>query len=152
MIADIRMRVADRDISLQEALGFCANAIDNELFTAMRFHAETMEVERLYSTLPDIYPVSGRKPKRDTAWGEKVLLQQRVNNGFGAEDIKWAFSDHETILGLGLKAVLNVPILGKGFVLGTINFLRGDRPFSLADIAIGQQLAETLADRADLLA
>jgi len=30
--------------------------------------------------------------------------------------------------------------------------LRGDQPFSLEDIAIGQQLAATLADRADLLA
>jgi len=135
---------------LQKALGLCANAIDNELFTAMRFHAETMEVERLYSTLPDIYPVSGRKPKRDTAWGEKVLLQQQMNNGFGAEDIKWAFSDHETILGLGLKAVLNVPILDKGVVLGTINFLRQDSAFSLQEVVIGKQVAVALSRRADL--
>ncbi len=135
---------------MQKALGLCANAIDNELFTAMRFHAETMEVERLYSTLPDIYPVSGRKPKRDTAWGEKVLLQQQMNNGFGAEDIKWAFSDHETILGLGLKAVLNVPILDKGVVLGTINFLRQDSAFSLQEVVIGKQVAVALSRRADL--
>lgn len=150
MIADIRMRIADRDISLQKALGLCAKAIDNELFTAMRFHTETMEVERLHSTLPDIYPVSGRKPKRDTAWGEKVLIQQQVNNGFGAEDIKWAFSDHETILGLGLNAVLNIPFVRSGNVLGTINFLRQDSAFSLQEVVIGKQVADALSRRADL--
>ncbi|UWR35196.1 GAF domain-containing protein (plasmid) [Sulfitobacter sp. W027] len=150
MIAGIRMRIADRDISLKKALGLCANTIDNELFTAMRFHTETMEVERLHSTLPDIYPVNGRKPKRDTAWGEKVLIQQQVNNGFGAEDIKWAFSDHETILGLGLNAVLNIPVVRSGKVLGTINFLRQDSAFSLQEVVIGKQVAVALSRRADL--
>lgn len=150
MIADICNRIADRNTPLQQALGLCGTAIDNGLFTAMRFHADLMEVERIYSTLPDVYPVSGRKPKRDTAWGEKVLVQQQVNNGFGPEDIKWAFSDHETILGLGLKAVLNIPVVRDGKVLGTINFLRGDQPFSLQDIKSGQRLAAALVDRADL--
>lgn len=50
----------------QEASGF-------RLFTLMRLHAPTQEVERLYSSLPDAYPVSGRKPKQGTPWGAQVL-------------------------------------------------------------------------------
>ncbi|WP_448325795.1 hypothetical protein [Sulfitobacter sp. M13] len=88
MNADICKRIADQDTPLQMAFDLCGSAVANELFTAMRFHAETMEVERLHSTLPGSYPVSGRKPKRDTEWGKKVLIDRRVNNGFGAADIR----------------------------------------------------------------
>ena len=105
MTTDICKRIADRNTPLEETFDLCDKALENELFTAMRFHAATMEVERLHSSLTDSYPVSGRKPKRDTAWGKKVLIDREINLGFGAADIRWAFSDHETILGLGLNAV-----------------------------------------------
>jgi hypothetical protein len=113
----------------------------------MRFHAETMEVERIFSSLPAVYPVSGRKPKRDTEWGAKVLVERRPNLGSGAADIKWAFSDHETILGLDLTEVLNVPVIRSDMVLGTINFLRDGQPFTEEDAATGQLLAAALAMR-----
>ena len=144
-------RIADPQTALPEALGLCAETIGNSLFTAMRFHAATIEVERLYSTLPDVYPVSGRKPKRDTEWGDKVLLQQQVNRGYGKADIEWAFSDHETILGLGLHAVLNVPIVRRETVLGTINFLRSAPAFNDQEILTAQHLAAALAARSDQL-
>src|ERR1700693_1354834 len=47
--------------------------IGHRLFTVMRLHAASAEVERLYSSRPEAYPVSGRKPKQGTAWGEQVL-------------------------------------------------------------------------------
>ncbi|MFG6517857.1 MULTISPECIES: GAF domain-containing protein [unclassified Sulfitobacter] len=150
MTTDICKRIVDQNTPLEEALDLCDKALKNELFTAMRFHAATMEVERLHSTLPDSYPVSGRKPKRDTEWGKKVLIDREINLGFGAADIRWAFSDHETILGLGLNAVLNVPIVLDGSVLGTINYLRGDPAFSSREVGIAEQVAAALANRSDL--
>lgn len=150
MTTDICKRIVDQNTPLEEALDLCDKALKNELFTAMRFHAATMEVERLHSTLPDSYPVSGRKPKRDTEWGKKVLIDRKINLGFGAADIRWAFSDHETILGLGLNAVLNVPIVLDGSVLGTINYLRGDPAFSSREVGIAEQVAAALANRSDL--
>ncbi|WP_260348136.1 gamma-glutamyltransferase family protein [Alloyangia mangrovi] len=140
-------RIADPATPRAEAYALCAAAIPNGLFTAMRLHAAEMEVERLYSTLPEVYPVSGRKPKRATAWGEKVLVGREVNAGFGPADIAWAFSDHETILGLGLEAVLNVPVIAGGQVLGTINYLRGAPSFSTEEITLGRRCAEALARR-----
>jgi hypothetical protein len=150
MTTDICKRIADQNTPFEGAFDLCSRALDNELFTAMRFHAVTMEVERLHSTLPDSYPASGRKPKRDTEWGKKVLIDREINLGFGAADIRWAFSDHETILGLGLNAVLNVPIVLNGSVLGTINYLRGDPAFSSREVEIAEQVAAALADRNDL--
>ncbi len=150
MTTDICKRIADQNTPQEEAFDLCSKALDNELFTAMRFHAATMEVERLHSTLPDSYPVSGRKPKRDTEWGKKVLIDREINLGFGGTDIRWAFSDHETILGLGLNAVLNVPIVRGGTVLGTINYLRGDPAFGFREVEIGEKVAAALADRSEL--
>jgi hypothetical protein len=89
--------VADTATSLTRAFDECATMIPNDLFTAMRFHPESMEVERLFSTLPDIYPISGRKPKRQTEWGENVLIQQQINLECGPEAIAWAFSDHKRL-------------------------------------------------------
>ncbi|EAP83554.1 MULTISPECIES: GAF domain-containing protein [Sulfitobacter] len=151
MTTDICKRIADQNIPLKEAFDLCGEALDNQLFTAMRFHATTMEVERLHSTLPESYPVSGRKPKRDTEWGKNVLIDRKINLGFGAADIRWAFSDYETILGLGLNAVLNVPIVRDQSVLGTVNYLRGDPAFSSREVEIAEQVAAALADRSELL-
>lgn len=150
MRTDICKRIADHKTPLREAFDLCSKALNNDLFTAMRFHAVTMEVERLHSTLPESYRVSGRKPKRDTEWGKKVLIDREINLGFGAADIKWAFSDHETILELGLNAVLNVPIVLDGSVLGTINYLRGDPAFSSREVEFAEQVAAALADRSEL--
>lgn len=144
---DTLRHVANPTTSPDKAFTLCAQAVPNGLFTAMRFHETTMEVERLFSTLPDMYPVSRRKPKRDTAWGQKVLVRRQVNIGSGAGDIVWAFADHETILSLGLTEVLNVPIVRGEHVIGTINFLRQTPRFCEQDVATGQLLAATLALR-----
>lgn len=139
--------LASPETPLDHAYALCSKTLPNGLFTAMRFHADRMEVERLYSTLPDVYPVSGRKPKKDTPWGQKVLIDRHINLGFGPEDIGWAFSDHETILGLGLQSVMNVPVVRAETVLGTINFLRKDEPFSNEEAATAQLMAALLACR-----
>ncbi|MBO0345725.1 GAF domain-containing protein [Roseibium sp. CAU 1637] len=146
-LSDTLSQIIDGNVTRDVALTLSAQTIDNGLFTAMRFHEDDMEVERLFSTLSDVYPVSGRKPKRDTEWGEKVLIRREINLGFGPEDITWAFGDHETILELGLQAVLNVPVVRGETVLGTINFLRADKPFSEVETATGQLLAAALALR-----
>lgn len=142
--------LSDCSVPLDDAYAICSRAIDNGLFTAMRFHAGTMEVERLYSTMPDVYPVSGRKPKRRTDWGDKVLIRREVNKGFGEADIAWAFDDHETILGLGLQAVLNMPVVTGDRVLGTINYLRAGPAFTADEVATASACAAALARRTEL--
>jgi len=123
----------------------CATAIENGLYSAMRYHPDTVEVERIASTMPDIYPIAGRKPKKDTPWGHKVLIHQHINVGNGPDDIRWAFSDHETILGLGLDQVLNVPVVRGEQVIGTINYLRASKPFTEQEQTRARLLAACLA-------
>ncbi|MFC7698460.1 hypothetical protein ACFQX9_17415, partial [Bradyrhizobium sp. GCM10028915] len=52
--------------------------LGHRLLTVMRLHAATMELERLYSSHADAYPVGGRKSKRGLPWTEHVLVRGEV--------------------------------------------------------------------------
>jgi hypothetical protein len=93
------------------------------LFTAMRY-LPSGEVERVYTSDPVAYPLSGRKPRRDTPWSRQVLVRGEPYYANDPAGIRFAFEDAEKILGLGLGAVINVPVKEADRVLGTLNFLR----------------------------
>lgn len=82
------------------------------------------EVERVYTSNPEAYPLSGRKPRRDTPWSRQVLVRGEPYYANDEAGIRFAFEDAEKILGLGLGAVINVPVKNGNRVLGTLNFLR----------------------------
>ncbi len=95
-----------------------------KLYTAMRYLSESAEVERLHSSDPQVYPLAGRKQKRDTAWSRQVLERGEAYFANDVAGIRAAFDDADRILALGLGAVINAPVLLDGRVLGTLNFLR----------------------------
>jgi hypothetical protein len=98
-------------------------AMGHRLCTAMRFDAAAMTVRRIYSSDAEAYPVGGAKPKRDTAWGRQVLLEARVFVGEGEAAIRAHFADHALIAALGLRSIVNVPVVLRGTCRGTVNFL-----------------------------
>lgn len=119
--------------------------IGHRLFTIMAFHPDSMEVERLYSSDPVAYPPGGRKRKRDTAWGRKVLERGEPFIGRTADDIRANFNDHELILSLGLESVLNIPIFSGGRVVGTMNLLHGPDYYGRSHLEAGGVLARQLS-------
>ena len=94
-----------------------------KLFTAMRY-LPSGEVERVHTSNPQAYPLGGRKPRRDTPWSRQVLVRGEAYYANDDAGIRFAFEDADKILGLGLGAVINVPVKEAGRVLGTLNFLR----------------------------
>jgi len=103
--------------------GLSAEVIGHRLFTIMRFDAGRSEVERVHTSMPAVYPVGGRKAKRDTAWSDHTLRDMKVFRTSGPEAIRAAFDDHATILSLGLGSVLNIPLVLAGRCVGTMNLL-----------------------------
>lgn len=94
------------------------------------------EVERMHTSDPVAYPLGGRKARRDTPWSRQVLVRGEPYYANDAAGIRFAFEDAEKILGLGLGAVINVPVKDGERVLGTLNFLReagGYRPSHMKD-------------------
>lgn len=92
------------------------------LFSVNAFRAQTMEVERLYSSNPQAYPVGGRKQKKATAWGQQVLLDRQLFVGEGDAALRAAFADHELMHSLGVHSIINVPVVWRDTCLGVLNF------------------------------
>ena len=111
-----------------------------KMFTAMRY-LRSGEVERVYTSNPVAYPLSGRKPRRDTPWSRQVLVRGEPYYANDAAGIRFAFEDAEKILGLGLGAVINVPIKDGERVLGTLNFLREAGAYQPAHVQEALHLA-----------
>jgi hypothetical protein len=110
------------------------------LCTAMRFDAAAMTVRRIYSSAPEAYPVGGAKPKRDTAWGRQVLLERRTFIGEGEAVIRQHFDDHAVILSLGLRSIVNLPVVLGGTCLGTVNFLWSGSVVQPGQVALAELL------------
>jgi GAF domain-containing protein len=116
-------------------------ALGHKLLTVLVFRPETVEVERLYSSNTQAYPVGGRKQKKGTPWGERVLDRGEFYIAKGPDDIKWAFSDHELIASLGITGMINVPILFGGRCIGTLNISHEAGRFTEADFPAARTLA-----------
>ena len=138
--------LTDTDVkALSRALEkLSAETIGHRLFTVMRFDSDRSEVQRIHSSLPSAYPAGGRKQKKATAWADQVLGGMKVFRGNSPADIQSAFDDHETILGLGLGSVLNIPIVFEGRCRGTMNLLHQAGWYRPEDERIGLLLGAFL--------
>ena len=97
--------------------------LQQTLCTVNRYNPQREQLTRLYSSDPLAYPVGGTKGKAGTSWGRQVLHQKQLFIGEGVDAIRQSFDDHATIQALGLRSVINVPVVFQGQCLGTINLL-----------------------------
>ena len=95
--------------------------IGHKLFTMMRVHEASAEVERIYSSNTAAYPVGGRKQKRGTPWSAVVLDRGEVFVARNRHEVREAFADYELIESLGIGSIMNVPLAWRGRRLGTMN-------------------------------
>ncbi|MBZ6074827.1 GAF domain-containing protein [Microvirga puerhi] len=110
--------------ALLEAAGEAfAQTVGYRLYTVTRMLAGGREVERIHSTNPDVYPVGGRKPILPNAYTQQVRNDMKPFLAKTPAGFAPLFPDHETITGLGLGCVMNLPIVFGGAVLGTVNLL-----------------------------
>ena len=111
-----------------------------KLFTAMRY-LPSGEVERVHTSDSKAYPLAGRKPRRDTMWSLQVLVRGEPYFANDEAGIRAAFEDADKIIGLGLGAVINVPVKDGERVLGTLNFLREQGAYRGEHVAQALELA-----------
>lgn len=116
------MQSADYSKSLSVVSESLQKAIGHTLLTASYTLPGGKEVDRIYSSLPESYPIGGRKPIDDSEW------QQIMNRGecFIAncpEEFGDHFTDLEEIVALGFLSVINIPVMQSGKLIGSINLL-----------------------------
>ena len=80
-----------------------------------------------------------------TPWGDVVLKGGKPWFGASADDIRWAFPDHELILSLGCETILNAPVRFDGRTLGVISVLDGPGAYAEGDLALVTLMAPHLA-------
>ncbi|AGU50743.1 hypothetical protein VAPA_1c36610 [Variovorax paradoxus B4] len=102
---------------------------------------DEVQLQRLWSSDPQAYPVAGRKRKRLTRWTQQLLLRAEVFVGEGETALAEVFDDHALIAALGLRAVVNVPLLEDGRCAATFNVLGTRARWTQQEIALVRLLA-----------
>lgn len=103
-----------------------------------------VQLQRLWTSDAEAYPVSGRKRKALTPWTRQLLHLAEVFVGEGDAALAAVFDDHARIAALGLHAVVNVPLLERGRCVATFNVL-GTRPHWLPQELAAVRLLGLLA-------
>lgn len=103
--------------------------------------ADEIQLQRIWTSHPAEYPVTGRKCKRLTPWTETLFVQCQVFVGEGRAMLAQTFDDHALMARLGLNAFINVPVLLEGRTIGTFNVF-GPRPaWREGEVAVVRLLA-----------
>ncbi|MBB3017974.1 GAF domain-containing protein [Microvirga lupini] len=100
-----------------------AKTVGHRLYTVTRMLRGGLEVERIYSTNVAAYAVGGRKPVLPNAYTQRVRGEMKPFLARTVAEFAPLFPDYETIVGLGLGSVMNLPVVFNGVVLGTVNLL-----------------------------
>jgi len=114
--------------------------LDVKLFSVMKVDFAGGEAHRIYTSEPEVYPLSGTKPIPTGDWADIVIGQKRlfVANDYAA--LVEVFPDHEVIKSLGCEAIINVPIVIGGMICGTLNILGPAGAYPPATLPFAEQL------------
>lgn len=98
-----------------------------------------IQLQRLYSSLGDTFPVEGRKRKTRTPWTETLFLHGQVFVAEGADVLERTFDDYALMRPLGLNIAVNVPLLQANRCFATFNVF-GTRGRWLPEELVGLRL------------
>jgi len=146
-----RLRHAATPVEVMDAVGQATlDLLGPGLLTINTWHAQTGEIQRLWSSDPAAYPVGGKKVKGDTAWTRQLLVRGEVFVGEGDAALAAVFDDIAVIRGLGLNGVVNVPLCQGGHVIGTFNYLAAVERWTAGQVTVlrllGQMAMPAVAD------
>ena len=110
------------------------------VFSASVCFLDTLELERVYSSLPGAYAVGARKSKRETSWARQVMQRRQVFVGEGPLEMAAAFDDQERMAKLGVRSIINVPFALRDGGLGVLAFGRPLERVSPAEITLARLL------------
>ena len=119
-----------------------AATIGHRLFTILVHHRAARESERVYTNMREAYPVGGRKPVTDSPWMQQVMQRGLPYIGRNADDLRDVFYDHELIVSLGCRSVLNIPLRWQGETLGTLNMLHEENWYGTEHIELARVFAQ----------
>lgn len=131
--------------SLDDIYEFVQGSVGARLFTMSVLADEGTSMARVYTTHPEVYPVGGKKTyARDTSsiWLKQVIEGRQPFLGKDKEAVRSFFFDHATIEALGCGAIINVPVIQDGNVIGSINILDAEGAYDERSVEAAVAIAE----------
>ncbi|MBX9463066.1 MAG: GAF domain-containing protein [Aquamicrobium sp.] len=111
-----------------------------KLFTVTTVDLDAEVARRLYTNMPEAYPVSGTKPITVDPWFEQVVIGKQLFVANTLEAIAGHFPDWELIGSLGCRSCVNMPVFVRGKVLGTVNMLDVEGHFTPERVGLVEHL------------
>ena len=109
-----------------------ATIIPARLFTLTAINMAAMQVRRVYSSHPDVYPLLGTKPIVLDDWFRAMQTERRITAINTSADMEGQFPDLALIRSLGCNSSLSIPIMAGNDLLGTINALDAEGSYPAA--------------------
>ena len=146
LLCDVLPRATDFDAAMAVVERVRQTMLGDGLLTVNKVStwaasADEFELQRLWSSNAQAYPVAGLKRKTLTSWARHLLLRHEVFVGEGAGVLAVVFDDHPRIAALGLCSVVNVPLLIGARCVATFNVLGSQAQWRASDVALIRLLA-----------
>lgn len=123
------------------ALGSLAGAtVGHRLFTVTTVDMKAGLAQRLFTSHPAEYPVSGTKPIHRDRWFAIVHGEKRSFVANTAAEFADIFPDHQLIASLGCGSVLNLPVVLGGELCATINLLHQEHWYTPERVARAEEI------------
>jgi GAF domain-containing protein len=113
------------------------------MLTVSRWDGGTRHLQRVFSTDEKSYAVGGKKQKLPSEWSDTIFAKMKPHHAPDMETIRLHFDDHQLIESLGIRAILNIPIVDGAICLGTMNLMNA-RPYDATSIDRAIAAAEQL--------
>ncbi|MET4575861.1 GAF domain-containing protein [Ottowia thiooxydans] len=140
------------DDAMDLAEHFRQTVLGDGLMTVNRVHAASERdvlLQRIWSSRPHAYPVGGTKLKSMTNWTRQLLLRGELFIGEGLGALEDVFDDVQLIASMGLRAVMNVPLVRQdGSCFATFNVLGTRERWTSGDQIVIRLLAELMRPQA----
>ena len=102
---------------------------------------EVWQLQRIWSSNRDVYPVGGCKFKPLTPWARRLFVDQQMFRTEGRAAMAQTFDDHMVMAGLGLQSAVNVPIVRDRICVATFNCMSVRPAWSARQLALVRTLA-----------
>lgn len=108
--------------------------VEFKLFTILAFRDRGRQMERVYSSRPDEYPVGGRKDvSQDVAadWLAACLVSQKPFFGRTKAEVERVFKNSDLISSLGCGSIINAPVRRAATTVAAINVLDAEGAYTV---------------------
>jgi transcriptional regulator with GAF, ATPase, and Fis domain len=113
------------------------------LFTALQWIPETSTLRRIFTSHPDEYPVGAEKTVEISAgWLDAVIAGKKPFLAADLTALREVFTDVELIRSLGCGAVINLPVLSDGAIVGVLALLDAEGTYTDDSVSTAAAIVE----------